>query len=440
MNNKNIVKIIIAFIILVTITYCVKVILIEKYLPTTYVSINDLGLEYKEEDEELIKGLYGYGEDDKIGIKNGYGNIIFNPQFEEVGTVINGLVAVKVNELWGVVDYTGKKIIDEVYTYIRIFDNKIVVNDNGVDIVFDFEGKEILRTDKYSINNISEDVVRILSVDENKEGYMNLEGTIIAEAIYEQATVFESGVGAVLLEGYWKWIDSKGVEIARNMNVAPKECDINNYGIEQLKETINKYNSNIYNLNISLELENIYYSDGLIVGNDKDSKELVCYDAEGKEVYRLDNKYKNHGQYKNNMLIVKSEDGIVKYLDRLGKQIVEFSDNKYTIDYMRLKNNIITLLNPNVSKNANAGVINESGKTLVPLIYNEVSFIDEDARYIKATQDTFAYIEYIDIYYEGNKMNKEPIIDSDIEIVGSGVVKIKENNKEYYLNKYGMKF
>lgn len=158
-----------------------------------------------------LNNVYGY--------INNEGKIKIEPQFSFATPFHNGFALVKTKEdKMGVIDQTGKFIIDPIYDSIweidenlwgkwiveRAGDSSAVISKEAKII---FEEKNVDLRYPYSKSGVIE-------VTENgKIGFINLEGEFIVKPVYDEVEYFKEGVCPVSINGYWGLINDQGKEI-----------------------------------------------------------------------------------------------------------------------------------------------------------------------------------------------------------------------------------
>lgn len=294
----------------------------------------------------------------------------------------------KQGNLWGLMDFSGKKITEAIYEEIRAVDYKegfLKVKKEGLFGVINIKGKEVLKAE---YDNILSDgyynektkyeeagfILRTKTDSGYRFGYARANGKIVLDTIYNEVNRITE------IE------DSKDIYLITSLN--------GKYGLRKNNKTV---------------LENDFTE----VGYDRTNKLLVVeknsvqgvYDLNGKNIIPMDySSIAIAGEY-----IDASKDEETIIFDSKGNNIdtdivsLEKVSDNYSIaidknnNYNILDNNGNKLLNQRYSyleyftgnlfiatNTSNAGVIDANGKIVVPLEYSTVQKI-EDANCLKAT-------------------------------------------------------
>lgn len=125
-----------------------------------------------------------FGE--KWGLINTAGKLVVEPKFERLGSVSEGLAAVRINQREGFVDKTGKVVIEARFAAVG-----------------DFSGG-LARA------NLGGLVTEAGELRGGKWGFLNRSGTMVIAPMYEEAGDFAGGLAPVKAIGRWGYIDGKG--------------------------------------------------------------------------------------------------------------------------------------------------------------------------------------------------------------------------------------
>ena len=116
----------------------------------------------------------------------------------------NGLAVITINDLLGIIDKSGKYVVEPKYQSIQDFSEgvAVVVSDKGF-MVIDETGKELTSEIYNYIGNFQEvkAVISIVNTDERwLYGYINTKGNIVILAKYEIAGNFKNGKAVVKIQ------------------------------------------------------------------------------------------------------------------------------------------------------------------------------------------------------------------------------------------------
>ena len=123
----------------------------------------------------------------------------------------------------------GKVVLKPQYKSIWVDDKNdlfIVENKNG----YYLQNKRFETiSDVYEKMYFSKDKSSLIKVFKNKKyGFLNLDGSLAIDLIYDEAEPFSEGLAAVVKNGYWGFINSKGETVIDFTFVGKMESFINN--------------------------------------------------------------------------------------------------------------------------------------------------------------------------------------------------------------------
>lgn len=149
--------------------------------------------------------------------KWGYYNLVGDYQFgtyEEAGSFFNGFAAVKSEGSWKVIDKDGTEVSDS-YEDIRLNPNQsylaegvMLAKENGKWHIYKNDGKKQIDFECEDIDLLTEDHVIAFKKD-GLWGFVDWDGTVLLEPVYEQARSFSNGLAAVCMHEKWGFIDEE---------------------------------------------------------------------------------------------------------------------------------------------------------------------------------------------------------------------------------------
>lgn len=146
----------------------------------------------------------------KYGVIDKTGKVIVEPSFDNIYSFSEGFAAVNQNGKWGYIDKTGAFIIKPQFEWALAFkDGMAQVMQNGKYGYIDKTGKVCVEC-KYSYagKNFNEGLA---AVQENgKWGFIDKTGNYIISPQYQYANPFSEGVAAVQQDFKWSLIDKTG--------------------------------------------------------------------------------------------------------------------------------------------------------------------------------------------------------------------------------------
>ena len=139
------------------------------------------------------------------------GNIIIEPNFQEVRSFSEGLCMVRnENDECGFINKSGELVIDYLFHHAKDFkDGKAVAFQDGKAGVINTKGEYIIQP---QFSDMIIDGNKFLVSQNRKWGWINLDGNIIIEPQYSEAYPFyENDLALVEIERKWGFIDADGM-------------------------------------------------------------------------------------------------------------------------------------------------------------------------------------------------------------------------------------
>jgi hypothetical protein len=274
----------------------------------------------------------------KYGCINSQGVELIQPKYDEIGSpsFSNGLIAVKLGNSWGYVDFTDKvKIpINLKYDFVGEFKNGYAnVGKNKKEGLIDVSGKEIYPPKYDYIGPMSKEGVTYFGLNGNR-GFINSKGVEIIPAKYQDAFTMNSGLARIIYNRLQGFINNKGDEIITPQYLAAGDF-VDYYG----------------------EIANI----ALI---NKDNK-YGFINPQGQIV--ISPKYDQVGYFEEEKIKV-SISGKWGFIDKKGKEITPCMYD----EVKDFKNGFA-----GVKLNKKWGFINRNGIVVVPIIYDRVGSFSE---------------------------------------------------------------
>jgi hypothetical protein len=148
---------------------------------------------------------------------------VVKPRYEAVSPFSEGVAAVREGGKWGYVSDAGEEILPPRYAAAYPFSEGMGVladADHALLAIVDKSGKRIDIRENLKIDSrfaLFSDG-RLLVTDGKRWGYLNQSGTLEIACKYLSAQPFSEGLAAVLLSGYWYYIDAGGATKVRLNN------------------------------------------------------------------------------------------------------------------------------------------------------------------------------------------------------------------------------
>ena len=136
--------------------------------------------------------------------------------FDDVTALANGVVAVKSNGSWTLVDHAGNDLTGKTYANVAM-DEKLIVYRN--DRLFVSDGTkyqmitssgEVVGSDTYEDVHVFNDGTYAAVKINGKWGFIDKNGEIIITPQFEDARSFANGLAAVMVNSQWGFIDLQG--------------------------------------------------------------------------------------------------------------------------------------------------------------------------------------------------------------------------------------
>ena len=140
----------------------------------------------------------------------------------DAGDLSEGFAWVRKGELVGLIDHTGKWIIEAKFNKIeKMRDGYVVVKSESFEGLYDKAGKMIFSPEYQKVENISEGLFRVKKAD--KWGYLDASGKMVIDFQFEGAEDFNNGYAQVKKGTTWGMIDKAGNLVIEPVNKRVKE-------------------------------------------------------------------------------------------------------------------------------------------------------------------------------------------------------------------------
>lgn len=154
--------------------------------------------------------LFQEGKD--FGYMDFEGKTVISPQFDEVSPFVDGIALVAVEGKRGFINTDGKFVINPIYEQALPFSGEytsVLTDDEEMQII-DRTGKVIQNfSDSDEPGFVGEGLIGFKD-DNDKWGYMDLEGEVVIEPQFKTATPFRYGIAVVKLKRKYGLIDKTG--------------------------------------------------------------------------------------------------------------------------------------------------------------------------------------------------------------------------------------
>lgn len=162
------------------------------------------------------EGLLKYDKDNKFGFIDTNGNVVIEPQFDDISEFSEGLAAVKLKNSWGYINKSGKMVINCKYEGAMEFKEglaPIKVFDRWGFI--DKTGNPVIKVQYHSASCFSEGLADVAHENTRAHGYINKNGNLVIGHKYGYGGSFKEGLAIVGLKEKDGVVDKKGREVVK---------------------------------------------------------------------------------------------------------------------------------------------------------------------------------------------------------------------------------
>ena len=269
-----------------------------------------------------VENSYKIKKEGKYGIVDHEGKIVIEPQYVDIDILgkdnKSGFIVKNDIGKYGIVDYSNKKILETKYNSIqKVFGNDLyVATDEEKQKLIKNDGTEVLKEGFSEIKEIlSSQENAVIFVNNNKYGIMDLSGKVLINAEYDFLTEAKTGFFIAKTGDKYGIIDiNKQTKIAFDYNsiVYNKKADF--YILED-----SNFNSNVLNSNLETKLT------GLILELNEDKGYIKIRQEDDTKYYNFKFEEKQEKDlYPNRTLFLDKKDGKYGYLDKNGKNVVDY--------------------------------------------------------------------------------------------------------------------
>lgn len=328
----------------------------------------------------------------------------------------------KQNGLYGLMNFEGNKITENIYNSITNIDYKegnLKIEQNGQFGVINIKGTTIIKPEYDAIiaDGYYDDetkyenagfVLRIKTDDGYRFGYANKNGKIILDTLYNEInriTELEGKDVYLIVSNNGRYgLIKNGKEVLKS-EYTEIEYDINNSLLIVQKDNAQGVVDLKGNNIVPLDYDSIIIGGKYI--NAQKGQDIVIFDAEGNNV---NTNIVSYNKVNDNYSIVIDEENNYNIIDNSGNK--KLKENYAYIEY--LNNNYFI-----VTKDSKTGVIDSEGHVLVDLKYNAIQKID-GTDVLQATDSS---------------QNRTDIIDSNMKI-HEGITNAYIAKKDNYIKLY----
>lgn len=269
-----------------------------------------------------IENSYKIKKEGRYGIVDHEGKVVIEPQYADIDILgkdnKSGFIVKNDLGKYGIVDYSNNKILETKYNSIqKVFGNDLyVATDEEKQKLIKNDGTEVLKEGFNEIKEIlSSQENAVIFINNNKYGIMDLSGKVLINAEYDFLTEAKTGYFIAKTGDKYGIIDiNKEVKIPFDYIsiVYNKKADF--YILED-----SNFNSNVLNSNLETKLK------GLILELNEDKGYIKIRQEDDTKYYNFKFEEKQEKDlYPNRTLFLDKKDGKYGYLDKNGKNIVDY--------------------------------------------------------------------------------------------------------------------
>ncbi len=269
-----------------------------------------------------IENSYKIKKEGRYGIVDHEGKVVIEPQYADIDILgkdnKSGFIVKNDLGKYGIVDYSNNKILETKYNSIqKVFGNDLyVATDEEKQKLIKNDGTEVLKEGFNEIKEIlSSQENAVIFINNNKYGIMDLSGKVLINAEYDYLTEAKTGYFIAKTGDKYGIIDiNKEVKIPFDYIsiVYNKKADF--YILED-----SNFNSNVLNSNLETKLK------GLILELNEDKGYIKIRQEDDTKYYNFKFEEKQEKDlYPNRTLFLDKKDGKYGYLDKNGKNVVDY--------------------------------------------------------------------------------------------------------------------
>lgn len=383
------------------------------------------------EEKLLFDGnLVGVKLDGKYGYIDSKGNMIIEPQFDNIHSFEGEIAAVEIDGKWGLINTEGEFIYTpncDMIGYLSQDDTQYNVRPACKDkkyALMNERGEWIFEPKYDSCTGVWDGYALVES--NGKYGYIDCDGNLAIDLQFDDADIFMNGLAAVAIGTKCGVIDTKG-----NYIINP-QFDKPEYSFSMTFDSNNNLVASKNNkqgvVNVSgkviIPFEYDYvlsiYNETEIIGYKAvDGLNCIFFDKNGKQI---SNDYFDSDSsfgFGDGLYVIKKDDKF-GYMNTNGEIVISPQYDKATT----FENGIAC-----IQYNNEYGCIDKQGKTVVEPQFDEMKNFSEDLAAIKIS-GKWGYID------KSGKIKISPIYD-EADNFSDGIAKVETNNKIGYIDKSG---
>ncbi len=185
--------------------------LIEKNATWYYINKTGEILKGNPASDKLFDFNYGvafFRQADKVGLINNKFEIVLAPKYDVIRAFYKGYAKVGINDKWGIIDPTGKEVVEAVYDEVGDYYNNTTWAKKGKNLGLVHNGQFIAIEGVTKFGFFGQDLIP--AQKDGKFGYVNLEGQWILKPRFDKAKEFSKNMAPVCINDKWGYINLIG--------------------------------------------------------------------------------------------------------------------------------------------------------------------------------------------------------------------------------------
>ncbi len=177
------------------------------------VSVTRYDMEFRDKGKMICKNCVW-------GFMDTLGRIVIQPQFDYTRDYLNTVAIAKQKKKWGLIDSTGKTILNFKYNDVQFLENcedqmvRVIIQKERIGLI-DSSGKMIVPAIYQEVGAVSED--RIAVKRGNLWGFCDKNGNEIIRCQFQAVQMFNEGLAAFKKDRRWGFLDKNGQVIIKNI-------------------------------------------------------------------------------------------------------------------------------------------------------------------------------------------------------------------------------
>lgn len=158
-------------------------------------------------------GIAFYRIGKKMGLMDTNAKVILEPTYDAIKPFVDGYARVKKNDLWGMIDVTGKVTVPVEYTKLSDYRSKAIWAAKGESFGVLVNGKFEIVANANKIWDFTNDSDLTYARKEKKVGFINTKGEWVIEPTFDKVRAFKNGLAPVAKEKSWGYINETGEQV-----------------------------------------------------------------------------------------------------------------------------------------------------------------------------------------------------------------------------------